>query len=108
MRGKTFHRKGRGTVPELRKRLDQREPDHRKQRLALRQRNAVRPISLRHGADDHVLAVDEGAVAIKDYQFQWLIHESSLCLSDWMGYRRRAAPRQPSARIPMSGTMVLV
>jgi hypothetical protein len=62
---------------ELLERLRQREPDHRQQRFAVRNGQRLRAVDLAHRRENHVLAVDERAVAIKHNQFQWLSHRSS-------------------------------
>ena len=53
-------------LSEHRERFHQRQADHGKKGLAFGQRNVVRAIGLGHRAQDHVLAVDERAVAVKD------------------------------------------
>ena len=63
--GKTFRREVCGTIAELGKRLNQRKPDNGQQSFLLGQWNAMRSISPGHGANDHVLAVDKRAVAVK-------------------------------------------
>ena len=47
-------------------RLRQRQPDDRQRPLARRRRDAVRREGAVHRRHDHVLAIDDGAVAIED------------------------------------------
>ncbi len=52
---------------ELFEGLRQRQPDDREQCFARRNHHAVRPVALVHRGENHVLAVDERAVAVKYY-----------------------------------------
>ena len=56
-------------LPEMQKGLAQRQPHNGQHGLARRTQDLMRVIGALHGRTDHVLAVDQGAVAIEDDQF---------------------------------------
>ena len=64
--GEACNRELCAALAEFRKRLGQRQADDREHGLALRNREVVGQIGPAHRGADHVLAVDQGAVAVKD------------------------------------------
>jgi len=65
--GETLGWKAIPPLAELRERLDQLQADHRQEDLALGQRKPLGGVSLSHRRHDHVLAVHQRAVAVKNH-----------------------------------------
>ena len=70
----------------------------------------MRTVRLVHRGENHVLAVDERAVAVKHNQFQWFSHQTSLYSSAGPGYKKHpeGAPMSAEIRMVSAGIVTMV